>query len=903
MRSVLYAFLFFLNVVTTSFAAVTGSVVGVVTGEDGAALAYANVVVKDTSLGAMSQNDGSFAISFVPPGEHTVIVSILGYQARSIAIVVDAGGKFDLGSIKLLSTSVQTLDQLEIVARKVALVKTGEKKHVIDPDQLTNLPVQEAVDVIKLKPGVIANPNGGFNVRGGRTGEVTTQINGVTVDDPLRGTTASLATRGIENVELITGGMTAEYGDNQSGVVLYRTKEGGDSYEGEFFYQTDDYGSPQNTFDNLDRLFLGFGGPLVKHVTVYGALEATFSDGYPKADTHHQRHKILNLISLGDRNYNKYRGQLKFALQPNVNQKITAEVNSERSTSNPFYLIWSRKGFVRVFNDTTATGEVRVRHGHWSPTQIDESYLPYNPADHTPTEKRNFSMHAVTWRWTMGQRSYMNTSLARTAFVNDSRVKGKESWEYAGNSLQDYWFNYETRRTEPFFVTSGDFPRLQTQDTKVYSARVDFSQSHPRMLAKSDGVRIEDENGDGHNWKAGIAVNYDDNRYLEVINPFQTGLDGTIGTRTRYHYYSPDGSGYVQDQWKREGMIITAGVRYDLLSVGKQLPLDVVRHPLKTQISPRVGFAYPISDKDVFSFHYGRFTQWPKRQNIFADYTAVDGRVRGNPNLAQESTSSYQASVEHLFNELVKGSLAVYYKDVFGLISTENRVAFGTVGALPSYVNRDYASSRGFELTLSKKFSDGFATEINYSFGVATGTASDPNAQQEQTFIYLPISEQPLDWDRRHSISWTGTTSSKELGMVSWVWTYSSGVPYTPFARGTREVAPESVNSRRLPAVSNLDIQLRKEYSMWSKKFSISVEAENLLDSKNIAVLAPDNFPAPPSGGADEYVTYYSETGRAGGAYLGDDRNGDGIGDWVPLSDPRVFGPPRSVRMGISFGF
>ena len=44
-------------------------------------------------------------------------------------------------------------------------------------------------------------------------------------------------------------------------------------------------------------------------------------------------------------------------------------------------------------------------------------------------------------------------------------------------------------------------------------------------------------------------------------------------------------------------------------------------------------------------------------------------------------------------------------------------------------------------------------------------------------------------------------------------------------------------------------------------------------------------------------------TAIAGGAYVGDDADGDGIGDWVPLNDPRVFGDPRTIRMGVSFTF
>ncbi len=48
---------------------------------------------------------------------------------------------------------------------------------------------------------------------------------------------------------------------------------------------------------------------------------------------------------------------------------------------------------------------------------------------------------------------------------------------------------------------------------------------------------------------------------------------------------------------------------------------------------------------------------------------------------------------------------------------------------------------------------------------------------------------------------------------------------------------------------------------------------------------------------------FYSETGRAGGAYLSDDLNEDGVQDWVPLNDPRVFQEGRNIRVGIGVSF
>ena len=100
-----------------------------------------------------------------------------------------------------------------------------------------------------------------------------------------------------------------------------------------------------------------------------------------------------------------------------------------------------------------------------------------------------------------------------------------------------------------------------------------------------------------------------------------------------------------------------------------------------------------------------------------------------------------------------------------------------------------------------------------------------------------------------------------------------------------------------------MDIQAEKYYTLWNQRFRIFLQSRNLLDAKNITNLTPSNWPGFPSSTGSDYEKYYTETGRAGGAYIGDDINDDGIEDWIPLQDPRVFGDPRTIRVGLGFQF
>jgi hypothetical protein len=110
-------------------------------------------------------------------------------------------------------------------------------------------------------------------------------------------------------------------------------------------------------------------------------------------------------------------------------------------------------------------------------------------------------------------------------------------------------------------------------------------------------------------------------------------------------------------------------------------------------------------------------------------------------------------------------------------------------------------------------------------------------------------------------------------------------------------------DSRRLPSTSSLTIQAEKHYKIWGQQVELFLRGNNVLDTHEIVNLSPTDFPPPPQFNNLNYQIHYTETGRAGGAYLGEDTNEDGVQDWVALNDPRVFGEGRSVRVGATVKF
>lgn len=873
----------------TALAQVPATAVGDIAGNirdmsTGQPLYPGNVLILGTSWGAMSLEDGTFMIQNVPLGTYDLKVQMMGYEDRTISGVEVREGQRTRVTFEMKGQIVAVIPEVQVTGQRKLIDKnrTGTSHHVSAED-IADLPVDDFEEVIGLKAGVIAK-GGELHFRGGRGGEVQFQVDGVPVRDPLVGGGVSLATLALADAEVLTGGLDAKYGNAQSGVVIYRTKEGGERFSGELRYMTDDYGSPKNTYDNYDRIFLGVGGPMpIRSMNYYLSLEGTWQDNYPKTIERRSRTKLLNFISIGDRQNNSVKAQAKLSYKPGPNYKLTFEVIEQESRYDNYYHSWSRAGYVQTFLDTTRTNEVVLRHGRWSPVPLDSTYVYYNAAEHTPDVLDQFSSYKVVFHHSLSKDAQHSLKLSTQHFFQDRRVQDQLEWEYAGRRDIDLWYNYWDGESSDFYVVSGDYPTLSVRETYVHQGLWDLTWKRGR-----------------HTIETGANATYNDMRYFTIDRPYLNSSGGEIGfPRTNYHYYNPEGAAYLQDRWEHEGMLLNMGLRYDVFSVGEQIPLSEVTEPVKQQISPRIGIGYPISDRDVFSFHYGRLYQIPDRRYIFDNQDVYD-RIRGNPNLDNETTVQYQAAIQHLFSDILVGQFSVYYKDIFGLISSEEQADYSSTGNVTTYVNKDYASSKGFEVSLMRSFRNYMRWDLSYAYGVATGVASDPDAATSRNFVYLPTSEQPLNWDVRHSVGASLYLGDRTMWGVSMTWNYLTGSPYTPYQRDTRQLEPEMVNSRRLPSTTTLDIRVDKYYWLWGHRLSLFMQGRNIMDSKNITTLAPGNWPGPPVGSA--YTVYYTEAGKAGGAYLKDE-DGDGVEEFIPLNDPRVFGSPRSIRVGLGFEF
>lgn len=961
----------------------------------GKALPFANVMLLGTTMGAGARAGGAFRITTVPIGTYQVRASYIGYVPLvQTDVQVDAGKTVQL-EFHLVQSRGTVLETVRVRGhRRDIEVEASDVTHIQTADQLKNLPVQDNLEALTLETGVVMTA-GELHVRGGRGGEVSIRIDGVSVDDPLSGGSLDIGMLSLSQQELITGGMDAQYGNASSAIVNYTTKSGGTSFEGNFLYMTDDYGRADKTFTNFDRISLGMGGPSpFENLTYYVSGEATFEDGEFLSTKNYEERRLLGgLVKIKDRVSSDYRVQTRLDWKLSRQVRMSGELTLNASVSDPYLHNWNTAGgvarilvfpevranrfqpqFFAVASDNTVTMyygpwyeraraatfiDFRLDPGcqtcllpvsdnqtvralrvvdiqgrgadparpvfalvdyvvfdgwqnsasRWTPeigaADADTNKTRYNAAEHVWTNENTSRQLKWTLTQTLSAKTFYDVKVSRLSFDVLNTVNGKLPEEYA-TAGKYLWapgrgprpvgnVSFYTDPEVPYFVTAYDLPSYSRRNTETYLLRSDITTQ-----------RWQD-----HKIKAGLTLQYNDLDSAVLGNPGQQRQfrDPYGFTRNVFHNFQPEGSFYVQDRWDHEGMVVNGGLRYDFFSPGSgvgielnstEIPRDVKRW--QTQWSPRLGLAFPITERDVFHFHYGRFIQFPEKAFIFASQDPNAGTILGNPNLEPETSISYQAGIKHQFSRDLSGQFALFNKDYFGLVSSIE-VTDDSLGVQRlRFINKSYASSRGVEFQLNKNFSRGFAFDLAYTFSFADGVASSADfGRQAQGLTHLPTGELPLDWDQRHAFNATVSVARSGDWSATSTYQYSSGQPWTPFFRFEKKQDPLLENARRFPPTHTVNVQGEKFFAVRGQELRFFFQGRNLLDEQVIVNVEPGVFPAP-ANATEAYRAYATETGRFGGAYL-NDTDGDGADEFVAVNDPRVYGQRRLFRIGLGFEF
>ena len=319
-------------------------------------------------------------------------------------------------------------------------------------------------------------------------------------------------------------------------------------------------------------------------------------------------------------------------------------------------------------------------------------------------------------------------------------------------------------------------------------------------------------------------------------------------------------------------------------------------------ISPRLGIAYPITDRGVIHFSYGHFFQIPDFQRLYSNpYFKLSESgadvIFGNPALKPERTVQYEIGLQQQLSTDIGVDVTLFYKDIRDWVGTSPLIItdYGPSVKYSQYENKEYANVRGVTVKIEKRYSYHFSAGLDYSFQIAEGTYSNP----DDAFNAIQANQEPiknivpLEWDQNHTLNGRIVTrvGSWTASLIGRYWT---GRPYTPqFAQGEKTGPASNIglkeNSARLPNQKSVDLYLNRRIKLSGVHMNIFLNIYNLFDSRDETFVYTDT-------GTAEYTTTVRieeipyESGRVGS-----------LDSYVMR--PEWYTAPRQIQVGFSLGF
>ncbi len=903
---------------------IKGSVIDLETGER---LPFVNVIIMGNHVGAAADIEGNYSILNIPPGNYSLKASAIGYNSQ---IYQNVNVSMDLTTeinFKLAPKSIELDQDVIVVAKRNIVTKDlTSSTAIVNTDDLMALPITEIKEVLQLQAGVV-----GESVRGGRAGEVLYTIDGVSVSDVYdNSAVVEVNTGAIQELQFVSGAFNAEFGKALSGVVNLATKEGNNSFTGSItLYLGDHLSNHSNIFRGIENIKplsisnadLSISGPIIKDALYFFVNgKQLYRDGYYYGRRIYNPWditKVVNTDAVGSERYDiqqtgdgelvsmnfneslDLHGRLTFIPLPRLKFSFTSIYNKDRFKTYDHNYSFNPDGDLNRFQ-TGFTNILSLTHTLNSNTfyrvnisNYDKNYKHYvyeDPYDsrythskllsQAPTESPSFYTGG-----TKNERFDRNTSsigykIDLTSQINDYH-QIKAGFEYNSNK-----FSLEELYLLQWLDKNGNGIYDQNEEG-VEDPQL---SGNPFVLTK-----IPDPNDPNEN----LATTNFNNKPTEISVYIQDKIefsDLIINIGVRLDYFSPDGKLLsdpsdpdIYRPRRQENINKTLAERKEYWYK------DATN---KYQISPRIGFAFPITANGVVHFSYGHFYQTPKYSLLYTNpeykfgYSTDNLGIAGNPDLKPEETISGEVGLQQAIFENVVFDVTAYFRDIRNLTGTraDEIYLYGGAGKYSQYVNSDFGFVKGLVVTLDKRFENNWSGKIDYTLQFAKGNASDPNETRNQ----IASGQQPevqllsLDWDQTHTLNVSLNYSSPLHWGASAILQYGSGFPYTPSQSMT--LSKLLNNSEKKPYTLNADVRFYYDFILSENiRLSLFARVYNVFDIKN-------------------QLNVYNDSGTANFTIDEYYRNRDDNPDIINSVDeyyrnPNYYSEPRRVELGLSIYF
>lgn len=606
----------------------TGSIAGTVSDASGAVVPDVTVTItsRETakSVAAKTGADGVYLVRDLPPGRYSIGFEATGFAKKEVPdAIVLVGRRLQVN----MTMEVGQLAETVVVSEAAPLIDTTTTMiaHNVTIEELDKLPKGRSFQGIAVfSPSVNTGQiEGGYQVNGASAAENNYYIDGVSTVSLVDGRARQNAVMEfIQEVQVKTNGLEAEYGGALGGVVSAITKSGGNEWHGEghyYFFGNRISAGPVKRLqlDPVDEITVKYiqddkqkndyheaggslGGPIIKNRLFF----------FTSASPRWRRASFDYLFSNG-----------------------TEPGTMKRDSHN---MAW--------FNKVSFDPTQRIRTNFtwlYTPTYLTGSLPAYDGmAPNVSTRSLASAQGSSTRGFNQPEQSYsgdVNLTLTNTSLLS---IKGGRYYlnykEIGIPYTKYYWWRSSSVGIE------GVPPDLQQPNGFITpsAAQVLFDKT-TRTYVQADFSQFLNALGQ-HNIKAGIGTQKNVNSVFDAWvgrdgrMQIYWGLAGPGGVMGKYGYYTVDDAAtrgstgahithlYFQDAWRVvPRLTINVGLRMEKETIpafARSAAKEFFGHDYAfdfgfgDKISPRLGASFDLlgNGKVKISGSWGRFYDWTK---------------------------------------------------------------------------------------------------------------------------------------------------------------------------------------------------------------------------------------------------------------------------------------------------
>ncbi len=885
----------------------TGQINGKVSTADGSLLPGVTVKISSPSMVikemiSVTNENGKYRFLGLAPGVYKVEYTLEGMQTvvrEGIVVNVSKTSTLDINmSMGKIEENIIITGQAPTVDRQ-STAKTSN----ISNETINSVPSGRSVaSFFAMAPGV-----SGSEAHGSSTRENTYNIDGVNLNDPTVGTQGVFMSSDImEEVSVQAGGISAEYGSATGAVVNVVTKSGGDRlsgsvsayYEHEKFRGDNTKGTPleaEGVSGNKYDLEAGatLGGAIIKSkLWFFASMSYQESESYVSGYPWRPKGTEASQTPYDTKKYYPY---LKLTYQPTQNDKVyvsyqfterklnhrgasstTTEdfTRVQKTPGHVFNAQWShtfgsnffmnvKAGIVRKgFDMVTKSNDPRIYN--YTLRRYSGSY---GYSDYNDRNRANFKVDGTLFiDDLMGQHEMkFGATYEANEAIRDLVYTGMDDPSNPGYKIYQYRYTGTDDNLKPYRAYSARDYKSKREMTKI-GIFVQDTWNVSNNLTLNLGVRADFQRGIIPKQATGTGTQYFAQQFYGQDRPFNVEVEKDM-TVVKWNDISP-----------------RIGVIYDIFSDGTTLVKGTFGRYYSSlmlqnisSMNPNKGSSYygafdpstglitsykggsrptpaatnygntsmvtPYTDEMTISIERELFEDWSVSARFIRKWAR---KMLEDVNASALNMDKFLSTGELEWKNYEQVSVVDPYtgKEVtfWNKIDTSVESVYYTLN--PDAAKRDY---KGFELTINKRFSDGYSLSASYVYSKNEGLVGTSFSETNSITGYFDGPNAhvnavgPLENERRHYF--------KLIGLVKGPWGVNIGAKFIVYSgnrytrtvrsdqldldlnQGKTEIYAEQRGSRREPTVAKLDLRLEKAFRLDKFTFKVFADIFNVLNS------------------------------------------------------------------------